>query len=260
MLRQRINNKFINRIIVYLFVLNFLSIENIYAEDITIITQEFPAKTEKWGEKEIGGIAGEIITKAFKEHNISFKVIWMPWKRAQESCLENLDNKTFIIPFTRNKERENNYIWSAKLYNADTIFVTYKGSKIINSFSEAKNKKIGVLLATSYELSLLNPKNGLNKSDIRSAPHDYINLKDLQDKTIYAWYTTSIGAYSFLRDQKVDLSLFDFGKKIETEENYIATAKSTDPKIIKKVKKAIDSFTKTSQYNSIIKKYTGKNP
>jgi hypothetical protein len=56
MLKQKINNKFMNRIIVYLFVLNFLSIKNIYAEDVTIITQEFPAKTEKWGEKEIGGI------------------------------------------------------------------------------------------------------------------------------------------------------------------------------------------------------------
>ena len=47
MLKQKINNKFINRIIVYLFVLNFLSIKNIYAEDVTIITQEFPAKTVK---------------------------------------------------------------------------------------------------------------------------------------------------------------------------------------------------------------------
>ncbi|WP_397602087.1 substrate-binding periplasmic protein [Silvanigrella sp.] len=246
MLKKIININFINKTMIYLFILNFLSFKNLYAEDVTIITQEFPAKTEKWGEKEIGGIAGEIITKAFKDKNITFKVIWMPWKRSQESCLENLDKKTFIIPFTRNKERESNYIWTAKLYNADTVFVTYKGSKIINSFNEAKNKKIGVLLATSYELSLLNPKNGLNKSDIRSAPHDYINLKDLQDKSIYAWYTSIIGAYSFLRDQKVDLSMFDFGKKIETEENYIATAKSTDPQISKKVKNAIESFSKTA--------------
>lgn len=79
-----------------------------FAEDVTIITHDFPSKTEKWGENQIGGIAGEIISQAFKHKNITFKIIWEPWIRAQEDCLANTDSKSFIIPFTRNPDREKN--------------------------------------------------------------------------------------------------------------------------------------------------------
>ena len=55
---------FLAKVSAYLTIL-LLSI-TAYAEDVTIITHEFPSKTEKWGENQIGGIAGEIISQAFK--------------------------------------------------------------------------------------------------------------------------------------------------------------------------------------------------
>lgn len=232
---------------------------SLYAEDVTIITHEFASKTEKWGDNQIGGIAGEIISQAFAKANITFRVIWMPWIRAQEECQANIDKKTFIIPLTRLTEREKKYVWVSKIYNADTVFISYKGSKPINSVQDVKDKKIGVMLATSYELFLRNQKE-INKDHIISVTNDSANLKALEDKSIAAWYTSVIGAFNFIRDQKVELDSFIFGNKIETEENYIATPPSTQKGLINRVKNAVDRFKKTPQYAAIIRKYTGKNP
>ncbi|WGL59877.1 transporter substrate-binding domain-containing protein [Pigmentibacter sp. JX0631] len=230
----------------------------VFAEDVTIFTHDFPSKTEKWGENQIGGIAGEIISQAFRHKNITFKIIWEPWIRAQEDCLANTDSKSFIIPFTRNADREKKYLWVSKIYNADTVFISYKGTKPINSIEDVKNKKIGVMLATSYETFLLNQK--LNKQNIIPAPKDSQNIKALEEKTIDAWYTSVIGALSFLKEQKLNIDYYTFGNKIDTEENYIATTQKTPEKLIHKVKQAIESFKKTPQYAAVVRKYTGKNP
>ena len=42
----------------------------VYAEDITIMTENFPSETDKVSENKIGGIAGEIITKALEAKKI----------------------------------------------------------------------------------------------------------------------------------------------------------------------------------------------
>ncbi len=56
----------------------------------------------------------------------------------------------------------------------------------------------------------------------------------------------------------MNIANFEFGNKIDVEENYIATAKDTPKDLVEKVKEAIESFKKTAEYNTIIKKYTGK--
>ncbi len=248
---------FLAKVSAYLTIL-LLSI-TAYAEDVTIITHEFPSKTEKWGENQIGGIAGEIISQAFKTQKLTFKIICMPWIRAQEECLANIDKKSFIIPLTRLPDREKKYVWVSKIYNADTVFISYKGSKPINSIADVKDKKIGVLLATSYELYLLGHKE-LKKQNIISYHNDTLNLKALEDRTIDAWYTSVIGAFSFLKEHKMELDQFTFGNKIETEENFIATTASTPPQLTERVKRALENFKKTPQYPAIVRKYTGKNP
>ena len=251
---------FLNKATVFktFFSVSFILSLSAKAEDITICTQVLPAKTDKLGENQVGGIGGEIITKALEAKKISFKMSWLPWKRAQEETLENSDKKSFIIPFTRNAEREPKYNWVSKLYDAETIFITQKGSAKINSMADAKGKKIGVLLGSSYETAILNTKNGFNNADIEAVPNDVTNAKKLEAGKINTWYTGVIGAIATFSSEKIDKSKFEFGNKIDVEENYIATAKSTDANLVKKVKDAIDSFKKTPEYSSIIKKYTGK--
>lgn len=229
-----------------------------YAEDIFIRTENFPSETEKIAENQVGGIGGEIVTKALEAKKISFKMIWSPWKRAQQETQANSDKKSFVIPLTRNAEREASYNWVAKLYDADTSFLTLKSNKKIDTLADAKGKKIGVLLGSSYEGFIADAKNGLSKSDIEAVPNDATNAKKLEAGKILGWYTGVIGGIAALKAEKIDLNKIEIGKNIDREENYIATAKNTPAELANKVKDAIESFKKTPQYAAIIKKYAGK--
>ena len=222
------------------------------------MTENFPSETEKVSENKVGGIGGEIITKALEAKKITFKMSWAPWKRAQQETLANTDKKSFIIPLTRNAERESSYNWVAKIYDADTAFLTLKGTKKLESMSEAKGKKVGVLAGSSYEGTIVDAKSGLVKSDIEAVPNDATNAKKLEAGKIYGWYTGVIGGIAVLKAEKIDLAKIEIGKNIDREENYIATAKNTAPELANKVKDAIESFKKTPQYAAIIKKYAGK--
>ena len=236
----------------------FISYTTAMAEDISILTENFPSETEKIGENQVSGIGGDIVTKALEAKKISFKMVWSPWKRAQQETLANSDKKSFVIPLTRNSEREASYNWVAKLYDADTAFLTLKTNKKLDSITDAKGKKIGVLLGSSYEGFIADTKHGLSKSDIEAVPNDATNAKKLDAGKIYGWYTGVIGGIAALKGEKIDLAKIEIGKNIDREENYIATAKNTPAELVNKVKDAIESFKKTPQYAAIIKRYAGK--
>ena len=246
----------VRTIILYLLIClpNFIA----KAEDITLITENFPAESEHVSENSVGGICGEILTQALDAKKISFKIIWSRWKRAQLETISNVDKKSFIIPLTRNEEREKKYYWVSKLYDAETVFFVKKGNKKINSLREARGKKIGVLLDSSFELKMLNKKSGLNKRDIEAVPYDSINVKKVLSGEIDAWYNNLVGGFALIHSEKIDPNEFEYGNTIDSEENFIATTDATPKELINKVKNAIDSFKNTPQYFSIIKKYTGR--
>lgn len=245
---------------ILLFYLYFMEPLSLRAQDITIMTHVFPLQTEMLAENEnenenqISGIC-EIITKALDANKMTYKVLWLPWKRAQIETLENKDKKTFIIPLTRNINREKYYNWVAKIYDLNTSFITAKGNKKINSMREAKGKRIGVLLGTSYENTLHDEKNHLDINDIEPATSEATNAKKLFAGRIDAWYSGIVSAIYTVKSEKMDIKNFEFGDKIIKEVHYIATPKSTPKDLVNKVKSAILNFQKTPQYSAIMKKY-----
>ncbi|RDB35740.1 MAG: hypothetical protein DCC88_08555 [Spirobacillus cienkowskii] len=227
-------------------------------EDITLYVENFPSESIKISKNLVGGISGEIVTKAFSAKNMTYKAFWTRWKMAQNYTQKNSDKKSFIMPLTRNPEREKSYKWVVSLYNIDTVFWTLKGSKKLNSLAEAKGKKIGVLLGSSYENKLLNPKSNLLREDIISVPYDSFNLKKLLSGEIQAFYESIIGGKALIESEKLYFSDFENGKTIDTEENYLATSHATPDALVAKVKNAVEEFKKTDDYKEIIKKYTAK--
>ncbi len=101
-------------------------------------------------------------------------------------------------------------------------------------------------------------KNGIDKSEVDSVPVEETNFKKLSGKKIQTVYTGVIGGFAIIRALKLDPSQFEVGDKIDTEENYIATAKSTPQDLVDKVRSAVEDFKKTPEYAAILKKYTGK--
>ena len=249
----------------YLFYILILSMtpKIIYAQDINILADgDFAGEIDKIAENEVGGIGGEIVTKALKAANISYKILWRPWKRAFSEAQENSDKKTFIIPLTRNKEREEKFIWVSKIYESKTIFLTLNGSKNVDSMADAKLVKVGVLAGSSYEAILLNPDNALDKAKIDAVPNDNTNFKKLIGKKIEAWFTLDIVANTLIstqgKNEKMEFKDFRIGKPIAIQEKYIATTSATSTELVKKVSNAFETFKKTSAYADIIKKINKK--
>lgn len=226
-----------------------------FAQEMFIVTENVPAELERLNDGNATGIFGEIVTEALERKKIKYQFVWTRWKTAQKRVQENKDKKTFILPLTRIPEREKMYHWVAKICDIETIFITRKGNKKINSLSEISEKKIGVQIGTSYEQKILNQKGIAFKDEVEAVPFDQLNVKKLILGEIYSWYTSTISGKANIMRENIDIQQFEFGNKIDIEENYVATTKDTDPKLIEKVRQAFDDFRKTKRYNEIIKKY-----
>lgn len=238
----------------------FLSCVSLEAKsvDINILAENIPSEMENLGENRMGGIGGEVLTEALKANQITYKMVWSRWKVAQQQVQANKDKKSFIVPLTRNPEREAKYNWVAKIYEVNTVFFTKKGNKKINSLKEIQGKKIGVLLETSYEQKIINAKGAAFKNEIASVPYDNLNARKLLTGEIDAWYDAIIGGNAFIKTEKLDRNQFEYGNVIDKEDNYIATTNSTSSELINKVKNAIENFKKTKKYSEIIEKYITK--
>ncbi|WP_186644315.1 substrate-binding periplasmic protein [Fluviispira vulneris] len=240
---------YINTKLVLIFiVLNIVL--GIYAKDkekITIATEAFLFQTDKINTNEIGGLAGKIVVESLKRVNMDYEMMWVPWKRAQNETLLNSNNSTFIIPLTRNNERESKYNWVSHLYNNDTAFFTLKGQKKINDLKSAKNLKIGVLNGSSYEITIKEAQLNYETTTL-----DESNSKKLVLKKIDAWYTSKINGLMAFKINKVNVNHIAYGRSIDSEKIYIATAKSTPQSLVEKVRKAIEDFKKTERYRVLI--------
>ncbi len=228
------------------------------SEDINILAESVPSEIENLPENRVGGVGGEVLTEALKANNITFKMVWTRWKVAQQQVQANKDKKSFIVPLTRNPEREAKYNWVAKIYEVNTVFFIKKGNRKINFLKEIEGKKIGVLLESSYEQKIINAKGAAFKNEIASVPYDNLNARKLLTGEIDAWYDSIIGGNAFIKNEKLDRNQFEYGNVIDKEDNYIATTNSTSSVLINKVKNAIETFKKTKKYSEIINKYFTK--
>lgn len=85
--------------------------------DLIILTDHFPPYTHRNDKGEYFGSAYKKIDAIFKIVGLNYSIQSVPWKRA----LQQLDQHSnlLIYPLSRNKEREEKFIWIAPLYNLE---------------------------------------------------------------------------------------------------------------------------------------------
>ncbi len=230
-----------------------------FCTEITLVADSsFTGEVEETPEHTLGGLGGSIIANALKAKNIKINIEWRPWTRAYKEALDNIDSKTFIIALTRIPEREEKFVWVSKIYGAYTTFITLKNGKRINSILEAKNSTIGVLASSSYSAILKRPENGLNLDKIEEVPIDIRNFKKLVHKRIDTWFTIELVAYyaikNLAKEEKLTKNDFVIGNRVSIQQKYIGTTSKTSPDLINKVRDALESYKRTSEYKIIIER------
>ncbi len=244
---------------VKLFFFNILFLSSLQAIDI--YTEELPPYNFTKDGK-IDGLATEIVKKVLEIAEIKYEIFSYPWARSYNMALEKKESLIYVIG--RNKPREALFKWIGVLVTSEQSIYALKSQNVkINQLIDIKNFKIGTTINDFRESYLLS-KGFKTKDFIRTGgknPH-IINYSKLKEKLIDLWPMPNTLAKYISRTQGDDpnvileevYSLEDISKN----GYYLAASLATDDATVKKLKKALNSFKQSSDYEEILKRWDVK--
>ena len=164
-----------------------------YAEDITIVTMEWPPFTDSKAPHK--GTTTDIIVKAFKSQGVNANVEFTNWTRAMMATEKG--EYTAIFPAYYAKERESTFYFSDKTSSIKVGFIKLKENKITYHFTGSNYNEV------YDEFKKQNLKIGVIKSYINEDNFD--NRKDLTKIE----YGTETQALKALLNKKIDVYFED---------------------------------------------------
>lgn len=116
-------------------------------------------KTEK-----LVGYAVDVLHEIMTRNKISYELVMLPWKRCLDNAKNNSENVAMVLEFSKNADREKEYIFPKPFYNTNsTVFFDkkkYKDGLKIASLANLKKYKGCGLAGYNYK------DYGLNESDL----------------------------------------------------------------------------------------------
>lgn len=229
----------------YAFVIVCAFIKNAPASEVaTLYTSYFPRVVVD--DPQRPGIAYEIVTEIFKLTGQEFKIIPLPWARAQYMAKNT--PQSLIFPLSWTPTRDKSYNWSVNIFNNKTHFITFNKMKL--TAKTARGKNIGVQLKSSWDNWLT--EEGYQK--VYRVPGEGSGLiKLLRNNRIDAWYTDRIIAGSVLNKLK-DPNI-TYSDPIQTFKTYLATNQADPYPHMDKLKSAMETLHQSGKLDQIFKKY-----
>jgi polar amino acid transport system substrate-binding protein len=159
---------------------------NCYANDLNIVTEEYPPYnfTSKDG-KIIEGISSDIVLEIAKRANVHATIRIYPWARALHMAESN--GNTCVISTFKTKLRDDKFKWIGPIVSDHLALFTARNSKIrILSIVDAKKYLVGTYIG-SATIPIL------EKYGIKSvaASNDNLNLRMLNVNRIDMWIANS---------------------------------------------------------------------
>jgi len=214
------------------------------AEIATIYTSYFPRVVIDDPQKP--GIAYEIVTELFKHTGDEYKIIPLPWARAQYMAKHT--PQSLIFPLSWTPTRDKHYNWRVNIFNNQTYFITFNKTKL--TAQAARKKRIGVQLKSSWDNWLT--EQGHEK--VYRVPDEGSSLiKLLRNNRIDAWYTDQIIADSILK--KLKNPNITYSDPIQTFKTYLATNQAAPYPNMDKLEAAMEKLHQSGRLNQIFEKY-----
>ena len=209
----------------------------IYTTPISLVMTDDPERP---------GIGYEIVKALFDRIGKPFEIISLPWARAQYMA-ENTP-EALIFPLSRTPTRENKFTWGVNIFNNETHFITFNGTKM--SAEEARDKHIGVHLKSSWDNWLT--EQGYEK--VYRVPGEGGELiRLLRNNRIDAWYTDTIiagGVLAGLEDEGITYS-----DPIQIFETFLASNAETPYRYLSDLQAAMTELRQSGVIDKIFKKY-----
>ncbi len=229
-----------------------ISISNLWAEELTVMTENWPPYN--YLEKgTVTGFSTDIVKEIMKELNISSEIIVLPGARG-ESYARTKKNHVLFSLF-RTKAREAIYKWVGPLATEEVYFFKKKGNPIvIKNIDDVK--KQGLRIASMHEGMIYNHLQSLGfKRFIRS----YVvkeSVKQLHKNQADLIALTPLGISYLLNELNLPLdSIVQTSIKLFQNDLYIVISKKTDNKIVQKWQNALDKIKSSDRYKQIYMNY-----
>lgn len=236
------------------------SFTGIKAQELTILTEEYPPYQSQAGGK-ASGLSLEIAQELLKELKIEKKIEFNPWARAWKRA--TTEKNIMLFSVMRNPERENMFHWIGPIVNVNNcLFSTDIKLSEEKSLADLKLKPyvIGTVRDDIFESFLISQKFP-EKQIHRHNSHEG-NYKMMLAGRLDFWAVDEVTAKSIARqssaDEKSKKELFKgfcMGSKDSNEGIYFVLSKNTDQTFSNKVKEAFSKIKSKNEYREIVQKY-----
>lgn len=233
-----------------------LSLSVIAAQEdnvITIVTEEVPVLQIVENGEVVGGITVEVVAEIFKQAKLPYKFKVLPWQRAYQQTLK--EPNTFIMSMARNAEREDSFIWVAKISTLQANITTLKSRDDISITTPQDFLRYMISVSRgdfgeTYLKSL-----GMKEGENLYLTPKYENLwKMLYSGRIDAVFTNDITAKPEIISAGLSPELTHITyiiKELKTD-LYLAANKQTDPALLHKLETSYNELKASGKLDNII--------
>lgn len=225
------------------------------AEEIKVVTENFPPYQIVENTNVVGGFATEIIMELLKETGVKAKISAYPWARAYRMALN--EKNVLIYSITKTEEREPLFKWVGSIIgSSDFLWSLNERSDIkINSLDDARIYKTGVPRDDNQHNYLL--QNGFDKKHLAVVSSLDQAIKMLHFKRIDLIMGPELVLAYKHKTLGLDISeitkVYDIGQ--QWGDLSIAFSNKTSDELVYRFQKALDKIKTNGTYNGIRQKW-----
>ena len=226
----------------------FLSVG--YAQDLTVITEEYPPLSYK-RDGIITGSSVEVVREMLRRLKQPDNIVLLPWVRGYN--LLTTQPNVALFSTTRTKERENLFHWVGPLCTSQNGFYAKKSSGIrIKSLEDAKKVSS---IATYKEDAREQMLKAWGFTNLDSSKSPASNLKKLISGRVDLWLYDSLGMPKVAEQIGVDAAELELVLPLNEVSLWVAFSKGTPEKTVQKWQQTLDDMKRDKTFESISKKW-----
>ncbi len=202
-------------------------------------------------------IALKIISEAFALNGIKVEYVYLPWKRAYLTALNDNEYDASAI-WRKTDERIYDFYFSDEVINVTTLFVYLKSRPFKwNNYNDLKGVKIGTTIGYSYgeDFDRYNSKKFLMTEETSSDKQNFMKL--LHGRIRLFPVERKVGKYTlnkYFTHEQIEMINFD-SKPVNVTPCYLIIPKRTGSKgmgIIRLFNHGLSKLKKSGRYKSLI--------
>lgn len=238
------------KLAIYVFLVLLFLTNVVCAQELTIITEEYPPLSYK-KEDILTGSSIEVVREILRRLSQPDNIKMLPWARGY-NLLKTRPN-VVLFSTARIKERESLFHWVGPLCISRSGFYAKRGAGIqINSLEDAK--KVGSI-ATYKDDAREQILKAWGFTNLDSSNSPASNLKKILSGRVNLLFFDNLGLPEIVKQAEADISDLELVLPINEVNLFIAFSKGTSVKIVERWQKSLDDMKQDGTFEKISRKW-----